>query len=472
MQTITISGTYTDLYEITMGEACFLERRHLTPVCFDYFFRKNPFQGGYVLFAGLHDLLSMLEDIRFTDEDLAFLGTLHFHPRYLDFLKSFRFRGTIHAAPEGDVVFAGSPVVRVEGTQFEAQWVETLLLNVLNFESLVATKASRMRQAAGNRILSDFGLRRAQGPGGLLAARAAVVGGFNSTSNVSAAGYFGLQAAGTMAHSFVESYDSELEAFRAFARSRPDQCIFLVDTYHTLASGVPNAITVAREMEARGQRAAGIRLDSGDLAWLSRAARQMLDEAGLSYMQIAASNQLDEYVIRSLLDQGAPIDLFGVGTKLVTGHPDGALDGVYKLSMAGGKPRLKISETLQKITLPGIKQVFRTLDEKGRFYGADVVVLEGEGPVARMVHPLEREQALAIGHLRQDPLLHQVMENGVRTAPGPDPAGIASFARGRLALLPDEYKRFENPHRYKVGLSEPLADLRDELVSRHKAYRS
>jgi len=468
MLSFNISGNYTDLYEITMGEVYFMENRKDDPVCFDYFFRKIPFQGGYVLFAGLHELLQILEDLHFTGEDIAFLRKLNFHPSYIDFLESFQFRGSVYSVSEGEVVFPNCPILRVEGNQFEAQLVETLLLNFLNFESLIATKASRMRYVAGNRVLSDFGLRRAHGPGGVLAARAAIVGGFDSTSNVYAAGLYGLEVAGTMAHSFIESYDSEIEAFRAFAKTRPGQCIFLVDTYDTLNSGVPNAITVAKEMEKQGYQAAGIRLDSGDLAWLSKAARKMLDEAGLSYMKIITSNQLDEFVIKSLLEQHAPIDIFGVGTRLVTGHPDAALDGVYKLSMAGGKPRLKLSESLQKVTLPGIKQVMRVMDENGQFFGADAVVLSEEEKTSTIYHPFEAGTSFNIKHFNQEFLLQKVMENGKRLLPEPSLHDITGYAKKRLALLPAEYRRFENPHIYKVGISKKLMELRNNLAGQHK----
>lgn len=457
MLSFTITGNYTDLYEITMGEVYFLEGRKDAPACFDYFFRKIPNKGGYVLFAGLNDLLHALETLRFTSDDIAFLRGLNFHPAYLDYLKNFQFRGTV------------CPALRVQGSLFETQLVETLLLNILNFESLIATKASRMRYVAADRILSDFGLRRSHGPGGILATRAAIIGGFNSTSNVYAAELYELEASGTMAHSFIESYASELEAFRAFARRRPHNCIFLVDTYDTLNSGVPNAITVAKEMEKAGYRAAGIRLDSGDLAWLSKNTRTLFDEAGLPYMKIVVSNQLDEFVIKSLLDQQAPIDVFGVGTRLVTGQPDAALDGVYKLSMADGNPCLKLSENIEKITLPGVKQVFRTIEPNGQFFGADAIVLSDEAPPAIMYHPYETGKSITIEPYKQEPLLEKVMENGQRTMAIPSLHDIAAYAKQRLSFLPTEYKRFENPHTYKIGVSKKLLKLRDLLRSKHKA---
>src|SRR5208282_1892995 len=366
------AGLYTDHYELTMAQGYFFNNKKNTPACFDYFFRKNPFEGGSVIFAGLIDLLEVLETLRFDDEDCKYLRSIGFAAEFVEYLKGFEFRADIYAPEEGEVVFPYEPVVRVEGNIIETQIIETILLNMLNFESLIATKAARIRRAAGDRLVIDFGLRRAQGLGGIHATRAAVIGGANSTSNVYSAFMFDLVSAGTQAHSWIQSYDDELAAFRDFAKSFPQRCVFLVDTYDTLKSGIPNAVTVAREMEARGEKLSGIRLDSGDLAYLSKKARKMLDDAGLNYVKIMASNQLDEYLIKSLLEQGAPIDAFGVGTKLVTGGNDAALDGVYKLTMCGSRSRLKISENPEKISLPGIKDVFRCVDERGMFY-ADCV---------------------------------------------------------------------------------------------------
>ena len=468
MLSFTISGSYTDLYQLTIGEVNFLEKRHEVPVAFDYFFRRIPAKGGYVVFAGLADLLEVLETLHFTKEDIAYLRSLKFNAGFIDYLERFRFKGTIWSVKEGEIVFPYCPIIRVEGNWFEAQLVETLLLNLLNFESLIATKASRMRYVAGNRILSDFGLRRAQGTGSVLASKAAAIGGFNSTSNVYAAHLYNLTAAGTMAHAFVTGYDSELEAFRAFARSRPEGCVFLVDTYNTLKSGIPNAITVAKEMEQQGHQLAGVRLDSGDLAYLSRKSRAMLDEAGLPYVKIVASNQLDEHVIKSLLEQGAPIDVFGVGTSLVTGAPDAALDGVFKLSMADGKPRMKISESLQKATLPGLKQVNRILDEHEHFFGADAIVLDGETDPPVIYHPFEPGKSLPVADLRQEPLLQKVMENGKKLFASSSITESAAYCKERLSLLPAEYKRFENPHVYKTSISKKLMALRDEMIAAQK----
>lgn len=455
-------GLYTDYYEFTMAQAFYLSGKADMPATFDYFFRENPFGGGYVIFAGLSDLLAVLQKFRFDDEDIRFLADRGLQPKFLDFLKSFRFKGTLTSVKEGEVIFPLETILRVDGTIVETQIIETLLLNLINFESLVATKASRIRSIAGTRRVVDFGLRRAQGYGGIQASKAAIIGGFDATSNVYAAYHFGLETTGTQAHSWIQSFDDELAAFRKFAEIFPDQCVLLVDTYNTLKSGVPNAITVARELEAKGRKMSGIRLDSGDLAYLSRRARTMLDEAGLNYVRIIASNQLDEYVIRSLLEQDAPIDAFGVGTKLVTGQVSAALDGVYKLSMCGGKPRLKFSENFGKISLPGRKKVTRYIGRDGMFYG-DALALEDEQNLEWMFHPLFPENRSPLSRMKHEALMEVVMDrNGVKKDWSIQES--ARYAQERLKTLAQEHKRFENPHVYKVGISQGIMQLRSQLV--------
>lgn len=461
------AGLYTDMYQLTMAQAYLRDGTSERPAVFDYFFRKLPFSGGFVVFAGLEDLLDLLGDFRFSAEDLDYLRSLGLGADLIARLRDLRFRGTVRAAREGEVVFPHEPVLRIEAGLLEAQLVETAVLNILNYESLIATKAARLRLAAGPRTLSDFGLRRAPSWGGIHASRAAAVGGFDSTSNVFAARRYGLRPAGTMAHSYIEAHGDELTAFRRFAESHPEGCVLLVDTFDTLRSGIPNAIRVAREMEARGRRLVGIRLDSGDLAYLAKRARRMLDEAGLGYVKIVASNLLDEHVIKSLIDQQAPIDIFGVGTRLVIGDPDGALDGVYKLAEVAGEPRLKISENLAKTTLPGRKKVVRFSNGSGLFQ-ADAIALEHEEDVERIVHPFEPGRSFRLAGLDAAPLHTTVMAGGERTADPQPLETIAAYARERLRALPEEHKRFENPHIYKVGLSERLAALRDELVRRHR----
>jgi len=465
---LDITATYTDQYELVMGQAYFLAGRKDQQAIFDYFYRKMPFNGGYTVFAGLPDLLTILENFRFDAADLDFLRAQNFHPEYLAYLKDFHFTGTIYSLPEGDLVFPASPILRVEGSLIETQIIETLLLNILNFESLIATKASRMRLSARNGILIDFGLRRAQGLGGYHAGRAAIIGGFDATSNARAARDYNLKASGTMAHSYVQCHESELAAFRSFAAARPDDCVLLVDTYDTLKSGVPNAIIVAKEMEKKGSRLKGIRLDSGDLAYLAKQSRAILDAADLAYVQIAASNQLDEYVIRSLLAQEAPIDVFGVGTSLVTGSPDAALDGVYKLAYADGRPVIKLSENVSKITLPQKKQVWRVINHQGQFWGADAVGLVGEKKISVIHHPFVPHQSLNIAPYETEPLLQRVMAKGRIVYDPPSLSRTAQYCRERLALLPTEFKRFENPHIYKVGISGKLKQLRDRLIEKYK----
>ena len=465
---INYTASYTDHYQLTMSQVYFLKGQKETRAVFDYFFRKLPFNGGYAIFAGLEDLLSTLDILRFDKNDLGYLKELGYHPDFISYLKGFRFSGNVYSSEEGDLVFPVRPVLQIEANIIEAQIIETLLLNILNFQTLVATKASRMRQASEGRVLIDFGLRRAQGPGGYYASRAAFIGGFDSTSNVRAGRDYGIPVSGTMAHSFIESYDDELSAFFHFAEVQPHDCVLVVDTYDTLKSGLPNAIIVAKKMEEKGLHLNGIRLDSGDLAYLAKESRRKLDNEGLSYVKIAVSNQLDEYIIKSLLEQQAPIDVFGVGTSLVTGHPDAALDGVYKLSMANGKPRIKLSENISKITLPHRKQVFRIIDSDNKFAGADAIAMADEQNVEIMYHPMYPLKSLSLIKYFKEPLLHQVMKSGVRVKNPKTLTEIAQYSHIRMEKLPEEYKRFDNPHIYKVGISKSLQTERDRLIEKFK----
>lgn len=460
---LTRPALYTDFYELTMAQGYFLAGRKDEKACFDYFFRDIPFNGGYVIFAGISDLLEILENFRFHPDEIEYLEEQGFKEEFLDYLRDFRLSADIYAAKEGEVVFPRETIVRVEGSIIETQILETLLLNILNFESLIATKASRMKYAAGDKKVLDFGLRRAQGFGGIQASKAAFIGGVEATSNVYSSFVHGVEASGTMAHSWIQSFDSELEAFREYAKFYPDNCILLVDTYDTLESGVPNAITVGKELEERGHKLKGIRLDSGDLAYFARKTRKQLDDAGLDYVSIAVSNQLDERLIKSLLTQNAPVDLFGVGTRLVTGHESPALDGVYKLSSVNEKPKLKISENIEKITLPGRKKVMRYTDSDGTFYG-DGIVLADEDNVETIYHPYYPAKHFSTSSFKVESLLHPVIRNGKLNIDLPDITESANYAKSRLSKLNAEHKRFENPHIYKVGLSENLMDLRDSLT--------
>ncbi len=456
-------ATYTDYYELTMAQGYFNSGLHERTAIFDYFFREIPFDGGYVIYTGLNELLETLNGLRFRDDELAFLKKEGFDSDFIDYLATFQFKGTIHSAREGEVIFPREPVLRIEGGLIEAQIIETLVLNILNFQSLIATKASRIRYAAGDRIALDFGLRRAQGLGGVHASRASIIGGLDGTSNVFAAFKYDLPADGTMAHSWVQSFNDELSAFRAFTNEFPDKSVLLVDTYDTLQSGVPNAITVAKELEEKGYRLKGIRLDSGDLAYFARQARNMLDEAGLEYVKIAASNQLDEYIISSLISQKAPIDVFGIGTRLVTGQDSPALDGVYKLSKIGDEPTLKISENVEKITLPGKKKIYRYLNPDGSFYG-DAILMDDEEQVQLIHHPFYSTQKSSVADLEYEPLLIEVMKNGNLTYNLPTVREIAKYSKKRLERMNDEHKRFNNPHIYKVGISTRLLKMRDTMV--------
>jgi nicotinate phosphoribosyltransferase len=463
------AGLYTDHYELTMAQGYFLQDRQDSQATFDYFFRKNPFQGGYVIFAGLGDLLEVLENLRFEPEALQYLQSIGFRDNFLRYLRDFRFQASIYAPPEVEVVFPNEPILRVEGTLVEAQIIESLVLNILNFQSLIATKASRIRQVAGERKFIDFGMRRAQGLGAIHASKAAIIGGADSTSNVYSGFAFGLQTTGTMAHSWVQSYEQELDAFRDFARSYPDKCVLLVDTYDTLKSGIPNAISIGKEMREHGHELYGVRLDSGDLSYLSKQARQMLDEAGMEGVKILVSNQLDEYVIKSLNEQKAPIDAFGVGTNLIIGRDDAALDGVYKLTQWEGKPSLKISENIEKIILPANKKLYRYFDEHNMMY-ADGIALEDEDHLDRIYHPHDARKRSEVQPYRSENLHRQVMDQGQLSMEKKHPEELQAYVRARLDSLPEEHRRFDNPHIYKVGISHALMQLRDQLIEEKKSY--
>ncbi|GLB51518.1 nicotinate phosphoribosyltransferase [Neptunitalea chrysea] len=466
------TATYTDMYQLSMAQVYFKKGKKDELAIFDYYFRKIPYNGGYAIFAGLGDLLKTIETLTFSKEDIEYLTQYDFEPDFLAYLRTFKFSGTIYSVQEGDVVFQTQPILQVEASMVEAQIIETILLNLLNFQTLIATKASRVAMVAKDKTLLDFGLRRAQGPGGYFASKAAMIGGFHGTSNVIVGRDYNIPISGTMAHSFVQSYDTELEAFRDFAECRPKKCVLLVDTYNTLKSGIPNAITVAKEMETKGQQLLAIRLDSGDLAYYAKQCRKLLDAAGLAYVKIAVSNQLDEFVIKSLKEQEAPIDIYGVGTNLVIGKPNGALDGVYKLAYSSGKPRIKISESLIKTTLPYRKQVYRMNDENGKFIGADAIAIHTEEKVDLMHHPYEPYKQLEVGAYKQEPLLTPVMENGKKTIPDYSLNEIAAYSKERLSHLLTEYKRFDNPHIYKVGISSLLKKERDMLIALYKTDKN
>ncbi len=458
-------ASFTDYYELTMAQGYYLAGVHDRTASFDYFFRKVPFDGGYVVFAGLKELIDTIKHLKFSPGELDYLVGEGFSDEFLEYLKNFRFRGNIWSAKEGEIVFPGEPVLRVEGNLLETQLIETLLLNILNFQSLIATKASRIKYAAGeNSTVLDFGLRRAQGLAGIHATRAAMIGGFDGTSNVYSAQRFGIPAGGTMAHSWIQTFDDELSAFRTYCEHYPNSAHLLVDTYDTLGSGIPNAIIVGKELREKGYELKGIRLDSGDLAYFSRQARNMLDDAGFSNVKIAASNQLDERVIASLKTQEAPIDIYGVGTRLVTGDETPALDGVYKLSSVNNEPTLKISENIEKITLPGKKKIYRYLNEDHSFYG-DAILLENEKHLERMHHPTFPAKKSNLNGRKYEEILFKVIHNGNELSDMPEVDAIVAYKKNRFSKLHPEYKRFDNPHIYKVGISTRLMELRDNLLN-------
>lgn len=460
-------GLYIDFYELTMAQGYFFCGKKEQTATFDYFFRTNPFNGGFTVFAGLADFLELLSVFTFDDSDIEYLKKQGLNAEFLNYLKDFKFNGDIFSMKEGEIVFPNEPVLRVEGNLIECQLIESMLLNILNFESLIATKAFRIKLVSGKKTFSDFGMRRAQGFGAIHASRASFIGGASSTSNVLAGKLFDIPVSGTQAHSWVQSFDSELDAFRAYAKIHPENTILLVDTFDTLKSGVPNAIKVAKEMEKQGQRLSGIRLDSGDLAFLSTRARKMLDDEGLDDVKIIASNQLNEMVVKSLLsEQNAPIDAFGIGTELATGKSDAALDGVYKLAEIENNPKMKISENIEKITLPGKKQVYRIFDGEGNFY-RDAVLLEKENiEEAKIIyHPVYPEQFTSIQDLKFEPLLHKVARNGNSETPKRTPEEIHKYLLQRSKLLPGGHKRFISPHLYKVGISKKLMETRNTLAT-------
>jgi nicotinate phosphoribosyltransferase len=462
------TGLWTDLYQLTMAQGYFLSGRHEERATFDYFFRKNPFKGGYVVFSGLEEAVKLLLHPQpFDRESCEYLLEQGFHKEFVNYLSEFRFTGNLISAQEGEIVFPNAPMLSVDGSLLECQWAETLLLNRLNFNSLIATKASRIRSVAGDKTLMEFGLRRSQGWAGLDASRSAYIGGFDSTSNVHAGKTYGIPISGTQAHSWIQSFPSEKQAFQTFIDHFPDRSILLVDTYDTLRSGVPNAIEMADKLKDRGQKLHGIRLDSGDLAYLSRKARNMLDKSGHTDVKIYASNQLSEYLIRSLNHQEAKIDGYGVGTELVTGQSDAALDGVYKLASVDGRPSLKISENIEKITLPGRKEVYRFFHKTGDFR-MDGVLLYNEDSVSMLYHPIHPSMNTSVEKCTHQPLRHVQIKDGKRVSEPRTLKDIKTYAAERLHLLPKEYRRFENPHIYKVGVSQQIFTLKQELLDKNK----
>lgn len=471
----------TDLYQLTMAYGYWRSGMADRQAAFHLFFRSNPFAGGYVVAAGLQPVIEALRDLRFADDDIEYLrtltgndGTQLLPDDFLRYLGDLKFECDVHAVPEGTVVFPHEPLVRVTGPIIQCQIIETLLLNLINFQSLIATCASRICQSAGDDPVLEFGLRRAQGVnGGMAASRAAYIGGVAATSNLLAGKQFGIPVKGTHAHSWVMSFDDEQEAFERYAEAMPNNCVFLVDTFDTV-EGVKKAIKVGHRLREKGHEMVGIRLDSGDLAWLSKQARTMLDDAGFEQASIVASNDLDEHLIKDLKQQGAQISMWGVGTKLATAYEQPALGGVYKLAAIrepGGPwvPKIKLSEQAIKVSNPGVLQVRRLVVDG--ILVSDVIYDEADGlsDTGRMVDPMNPERQLVLPvDVEGEDLLVSIFKRGQLVYEPPTIHASREHARAQLALCHAGIRRFKNPHQYPVGLDHQLYFKKKQLIAQHR----
>lgn len=464
----------TDLYQLTMMNGYLKQKRQNEIAVFDLFFRQNGMIT-YSLAVGLEQAIDYINNIRFGAEELSYLTDLGlFDEEFIDYLKTFRFSGDVYAVPEGTVVFPGEPILTVKAPIMEAQLVETALLNIINHQTLIASKSAKICYAAKGDAIMEFGLRRAQGPdAGIYGARAAVIGGCASTSNVLAGKMFDIPVSGTHAHSWVMNFPDELTAFRNYADAYPDNVLLLVDTYDTLRSGVPNAIRCFDEMVKQGRKPKGIRLDSGDLAYLSKQARKMLDEAGYDYVKICASGDLDERSIASLKSQGAAIDTWGVGTRLITSEDMPALGGVYKMSavIENGVeiPKIKLSDNFAKITNPGFKNVYRIYDKTTGKAEADLIYLRSEEEYDEtepltITHPTERWKKTTYKDYTLKSLLVPIILNGEQVYEMPTLKEIKAYAKSEMDTLWDEQKRLDSPHLYKVDLSDALYELKNSML--------
>jgi len=476
---LSVSALFTDFYELTMMQGFYLSKKN-PDVVFDMFYRTNPFEGGYAVFTGLGDLLKQLDGLTFSQDDIDYLRSLNkFDPRFLEYLGTYRFNGDVYSMEEGSIVFPNEPLIRVHTKLLDAQLIEGLLLNTINFQTLIATKSCRVANASGDSIVMEFGLRRAQGENGAMAAtRAAFIGGCNNTSNTLAGRKFNIPVSGTMAHSWVMSFDNELDSFREFAHYYPDNCILLIDTYDTLGSGIENAIIVGLEQKSKGKKI-GVRIDSGDLSYLSKIIRQKLDDADLKDAIICVSNDLTEEIIYALVKDNAPIDSWGVGTHLVTGGTQSSLNGVYKLCAKAdenGKiiPVMKISNSMGKITNPGIKQVYRFYDNEGQAL-SDLICLTDEklkvGKDYMFFHPISEADFFKMKsdkYSRIEPMLFKVMEKGHRIDKMETLQELQQKVKDNLTHFHKSYKRFINPHIYKVSLSSKLSSMKLRLIKEIK----
>ncbi|KXZ40628.1 nicotinate phosphoribosyltransferase [Alkalithermobacter thermoalcaliphilus JW-YL-7 = DSM 7308] len=464
----------TDLYQLTMMNGYFKENVHDDIVVFDMFFRKNPSNGGYTIVCGIEQLVEYINNLKFEDDDISYLKSLNmFDDTFLEFLREFKFTGDIYAVEEGTVMFPNEPVIRVKSPLYQAQLIETTLLNIVNFQSLIATKASRVCFAAGSDPVLEFGLRRAQGPdAGIYGARAAVIGGCSGTANVLAGKMFNIPVIGTHAHSWVQKFDSELEAFKAYANTYPNKTLLLVDTYDVLNSGMPNAIKVFKQLKDKGFKPLGVRIDSGDMEYLSKEIRSMLDEAGFYDASIVASNDLDEYKILELKSSGAKINSWGVGTKLITSSDCPALGGVYKLCAVEENnkliPKIKISEDPEKITNPGFKNVVRIYNKYNKAE-ADLIILEDEvideSKELTIFHPIYTWKKKTFKNFTAKRLLKPLFINGKCVYEKQDIMKIRQFVKDELDTLWPQYRRITSPEEYKVDLSEKLWTLKNNMIN-------
>ena len=464
----------TDFYELTMANG-YLESDMANEIAyFDMFFRRIPDDGGFVIFAGLEQIVEYMQNLRFTEEDLAYLKSKHcFSDRFLAYLRDFRFSCDVWAVPEGTPVFPGEPLITVRGPLMQAQFVETMILLIVNHQSLIATKANRIVRAARGRAVMEFGTRRAHGSSAaILGARAAYIGGCAGTACTIADRDYGIPALGTMAHSWVQMFDTEYESFRRYAELYPDNCTLLVDTYNVLKSGVPNAIRVFKELDPPKK---GIRIDSGDITYLTKKARKMLDEAGFPDCAIVVSNALDENLIDDIINQGACIDSFGVGERLITSKSEPVFGGVYKLSAVekNGEviPKIKISENVEKITNPGFKTVHRLYDRATKHAIADVITLDGEeikdDEAYEIFDPKAVWKKKTVKNFYAKNLRVPVFKDGELVYQLPDIKDIRAYCQEQVGQLWEEMLRFENPQTYYVDLSEKLWDMKQELLKAH-----
>ena len=466
----------TDFYQLTMAQG-YCQKGKTEKAVFDLFYRGNPSNNGYAIYAGLEQIIEFVENLKFKEDDIEYLRSQGFNETFLDYLINFKFTGNIYSVPEGSVVFPNEPLLKVEAPILQAQLLETPLLNFINHQALIATKAARINEAAQGKDVLEFGLRRAHGPdAGVYGARAAVIGGCTGTSNVLTGKKFGVKVSGTHAHSWVMSFESELESFRTYAENFPNSAILLVDTYDTLKSGVPNAIKVFKEMEEQGIKSDlyGIRLDSGDLAYLSKKARKMLDEAGFEDAVIVASNNLDEDIITSLNLQGAQIDLYGVGTKLITSYDCPAFGAVYKMSEYNDQPKIKLSDNIEKMTDPGNKKLLRVYDKESGEIRADLIALQEEKISANQdlilfdARDTWKTTTLEKGNYRLREMMEPIFKNGEKVYDSPAVVEIKEYAEKEKESLGEEYKRLTYPHIMKVDLSDELFSLKQKLIKKNK----